>query len=95
MYRIDTDPHGPACVNVRVSGRLAAEHAAQLEDIVESHLQSTKPVHVNLSGLTGLDQPALRTIAGLVARGVRLVGCPTYLTLWLRADRRSRIRDTR
>lgn len=95
MFRIDTDRSGPSRVDVRVSGRLAGEQAAQLCETVEPHLDSPKPVYLDLSGLTGLDQPVLRAIARLAARGVRLVRCPAFLTLWLRADRRSRIREDR
>lgn len=93
MFRIDIRAVGHRRVDIHLAGRLAGEHAAQLQAEVSPHTDAPKTVHLDLSGLTGLDHDGLRLLAQLTARGVHLANCPAFLTLWLRAELRSRIRD--
>jgi ABC-type transporter Mla MlaB component len=93
MFRIDTRAVGTTRVDVRVSGRLTGERAVQLAAEVAPHADAQRTVHLDLCGLTGLDQEGLSTLLRLTDGRVHVANCPAFLTLWLRAEHRSRIRE--
>jgi hypothetical protein len=93
MFRIDTHEAGSTHVDVRVDGRLVAPYAEQLDAVVTPHVNAGRFVHLDLSGVGGMDRQGVRVLLDLAGRGVRLAHCPAFLTLWLRAENHSRIRD--
>lgn len=94
MFRIDTQQAGTTHVDVRVDGRLVAHCAEQLDAIVTPHVNAGRFVHLDLSGVGGTDRQGVGVLLDLASRGVRLAHCPSFLTLWLRAENQSRIRDS-
>lgn len=94
MLRIDSCPFGPNRVDLRLSGRLTEDGAAHLAGVVANHVEAARSVHLDLAGLTALDHQGVGLLLGLARAGVRLARCPAFLTLWLRAEHRSRIRGS-
>jgi ABC-type transporter Mla MlaB component len=93
MFRIDIQRTTTGRTDVRLSGRLAEYEAAEVSSAVAEALQGAGPVHLELSGLTGVDRYGVALLTRLVKLGhVRLSRCPSFLTLWLRAENLSRIR---
>ena len=93
MFRIDTRPVGSTRIDVRLSGRLAEGRTSELSAELDRHRRAGRTVHLDLSGLTGVDHVGLALLVHLVGHGVHLARCPAFLTLWLRAEHHSRIRD--
>ena len=93
MLRLDMHRSGSTRVDIRVSGRLADTHSTELAAAVSPHAEAGRTVFLDLSGLTGLDHPGVSLLLHLADAGVRLAHCPPFLTLWLRAEQRSRNRD--
>jgi hypothetical protein len=94
MFRIDTHEAGSTHVDIRVDGRLAAQYAEQLDAVVTPHVNAGRFVHLDLAGVGGTDLQGICVLLDLARRGVRLAHCPSFLTLWLRAENHSRIRDS-
>jgi ABC-type transporter Mla MlaB component len=93
MLRIDVRESGRTHLDVILSGRLTAGACAQVVDTAEQGLRARRRVHLNVSAVTGADRAGVAALLLLVSHGVRLAGCPAFLTLWLRAEHLSRIRD--
>jgi hypothetical protein len=93
MLRIDVHQSGTALIEIRLSGRLADANVGQLGEVVEPTANTRRNLVLELSGLTGIDGNGVALLAEMAGRGVRLAHCPAFLTLWLRAECRSRIRD--
>jgi ABC-type transporter Mla MlaB component len=93
MFRIDTHRAGSTHVDILVSGRLTGNESAQLDGVVGPHVKAGRSVHLDLSRLSGTDHQGIALLLALADRGVRLAHCPPFLTLWLRAEHRSRIRE--
>ena len=94
MLRIDSRRFGPNRVDLRISGRLTNDGTAHLASTVATHVEAARSVHLDLAGLTALDHEGVGLLLRLARAGVRLANCPAFLTLWLRAEHRSRIRDS-
>lgn len=93
MLRIDSSRFGPNRVELRISGRLTDDGTTHLAGAVASHVESARSVHLDLARLTALDHEGVGLLLRLARTGVRLANCPAFLTLWLRAEHRSRIRE--
>jgi hypothetical protein len=93
MLRIDVQQTDSAITRIRLSGRLADTGIRELREAVASIVNTRQNVCLELTGLTGIGQSGVALMVELAGSGVRLAHCPAFLTLWLRAECRSRIRE--
>jgi hypothetical protein len=92
MLRIDCSAD-PAHLDVRVSGRLGGDTFGHLAAVLPAGEGPAGGIVFDLQGVTAVDREGLAFLATQVQRGVRLVNCPLFLTLWLDAEQRLRIHD--
>ena len=83
-FRIDRTLRDGVCVLV-VSGKLTDAAVAELSRVLE--LQPIQPVALDVAGVTLVDRPAVRFLAGCRSTGIALLHCPDYIREWLRAER--------
>lgn len=76
MFRISvrTPPTGP--VTLAIDGRLDADAAAAVVGELADRGLSSDEVALDLSGLTGIDDPGIRLLRVLRKDGARLSNCP-------------------
>jgi ABC-type transporter Mla MlaB component len=91
MLRIDVHQSGTALIEIQLSGRLGDTDVGQLGEVIKSTPNTRRNVIVELSGLTGIDRSGVAMLVEMAGCGVRLAHCPAFLTLWLRAECRSRM----
>ena len=72
-----SDGHGTV---VRLSGRLAAEHRAEL---VEQIASSTARIALDLEEVTLVDIDVVQFLARCEAAGTELLHCPPYIREWI------------
>jgi ABC-type transporter Mla MlaB component len=70
-------------VTLALKGNLYAEMLPEVNRFIENNHALEKQVHLDLSEVRLLDREAARFLAEQSGRGVELVNCPLYLTLWI------------
>ena len=68
-----------------LSGELDSEHAARLEDLLAEETRGS--ILLDLREVTLVARDAVRFLARVEARGVRIVNCPEYVRSWITAEK--------
>ena len=67
-----------------LSGEMDGEHAARLEDLIAEEKQGL--ILLDLQEVTVVARDAVRFLARVEARGIRIVNCPEYVRSWISAE---------
>lgn len=67
-----------------LSGEMDGEHAARLEDLMTEEGQGL--ILLDLQEVTVVARDAVRFLARVEARGIRVVNCPEYVRSWIAAE---------
>jgi ABC-type transporter Mla MlaB component len=70
-------------ITLALKGNLYAEMLPEVSRFIENNQALEKQVHLDLSEVRLLDREAARFLAEQSRRGIELVNCPLYLTLWI------------
>jgi hypothetical protein len=70
-------------ITLALKGNLYAEMLPEVKRLIDNNQALEKQVHLDLSEVRLLDREAARFLAEQSGRGVELVDCPLYLTLWI------------
>jgi anti-anti-sigma regulatory factor len=82
-YRIRRS-EGPEGVVFGLSGEMDAENAARLEDLITEERRGL--IFLDLQEVTVVARDAVRLLARVEARGIRIVNCPEYVRSWIAAE---------
>lgn len=85
-YRIQRQSERDAIV-FTLSGTLDADHAAQLEQLLET--EQLRRVRLDLKDVTVVDRIGVQFLIRIDRAGVVLVNCPDYLRRWIDAEPQS------
>ena len=69
-----------------LSGRMDAEHLAELKTLFKSE-GGVRPIVLDLKDLTLVDRDTVRFLKCCVADRVRLKNCPAYIRYWIKRER--------
>ena len=72
-----------------VSGRMDAEHLAELKTLLSSEASGCS-ISLDLRDLTLVDQDAVRFLGRCEADNIRLKNCPGYIREWIKRERGQR-----
>lgn len=70
---------------IKLSGRIQAEHLAQLQTEIELCMDTPK---LDLEDVNILDRPSVRFLMRCESQGIQLVNCPLYIQEWILRERR-------
>ncbi len=87
MLRIDRSSNGK--VVFKVSGRMATENVAELEELFRSEGHGREIV-LDLADLTLVDRDAVKFLATCEADSIKLKNCPAYIRQWITKERERR-----
>ena len=93
MIRVDTRRGESGNAELTVSGTLDGPAVSIVRDAIAESGSPLPSVVLALRGLVTADHAGCQALLEWVASGARLEGCPAFLRQWLRAERRSRIRE--
>ena len=83
-YRIHRSTRPGAIVFI-LSGELDTEHAARLQELLETERNGR--VVLDLADVTLVDRVAIRFLAEVEGAGTSIVNCPAYVRSWIAAER--------
>jgi hypothetical protein len=83
-YRIRRSK-GPEGIVFGLSGEMDSEHAARLEDLIAEEGQGL--ILLDLQEVTVVARDAVRFLARVEVRGIRIANCPEYVRSWIEAER--------
>ena len=83
-YRIRRS-EGSSGVVFGLSGEMDAEHAARLEDLLTEETRGT--ILLDLTEVTLVARDAVRFLARVEGRGIRIENCPEYVRSWIAAEK--------
>ncbi len=83
MLRITPLATTDGAERLKLEGRLAGDHIAQLEGLVGDALHRSSKVALDLSEVTFVDADGARLLRELIARDVEMHRCSTFLALLL------------
>src|SRR6267378_5992736 len=79
--------------NIRLIGRMRAEHLPELEEQIR---ESESKIALDLENLNLVDVEAVRFLGSCEAAGVTLLNCSPYIRDWIGKEReRAAVRDDR
>lgn len=94
MLKIEAASDTANQLRVTLSGNLLAEVLPELAHVVTNATMAGKFVSIDLSQVGVVDRSAVRFLASGEGQVVRLVGCPPYLSEWLKSEGRSSLEGT-
>jgi hypothetical protein len=74
---------GAGQVTLALRGNVYAEMLPEIDRAICQSKATEKRVHLDLSEVALMDREAARFLAEQSLRGIELVNCPLYLTLWI------------
>ena len=80
MLRISKGPEGPVFISFSLSGRIQAEHKAELGALLEGE---NRTVILDLKEVTLVSCDAVRFLGACESRGAELRNCPAYVRRWI------------
>jgi anti-anti-sigma regulatory factor len=83
MLRISKAANGE--VVFKLSGRMGAENIGELETLLSAET-SGRPVLLDLSDLTLVDQNVVSFLRHSEADGIELKNCPAYVREWMKQE---------
>ena len=86
MLKIQRSSNGQ--VIFTLSGRMNAEHVAEMEALFRSEA-GTGQIVLDLKDLTLVDRDAVRFLERCEADGIKLKNCPAYIREWITRERGS------
>ena len=86
MLRITRVANGEEVI--KVSGRMKAEHIAELEALFKCEAESHAIV-LDLRDLTLVDRDAVRFLGRCEADSIQLKNCPAYIREWVERERKT------
>jgi anti-anti-sigma factor len=89
-YRIQRSAT-PGTVVFALSGEMDAEHATELRECLAN--EPDGHVVLDLKDVTLVDRAAVRFLAGVEGREIRIVNCPEYVRSWIAAEKALREPD--
>ncbi len=84
MLKIQRSSNGQ--VIFTLSGRMNAEHVAEMEALFRSEA-GTRKIVLDLKDLTLADRDAVRFLERCEADGIKLKNCPAYIREWITRER--------
>jgi anti-anti-sigma regulatory factor len=84
MMKIQRSANGE--VVFTLSGRLNAEHVAELKALLESEAP-TRQIVLDLKDLTLVDRDAVSFLKSCEADSIELKNCPAYIREWITRER--------
>jgi anti-anti-sigma regulatory factor len=84
MLRIRRSANGQ--VVFTLSGRMNAEHVAELETLFQSEAEG-RPIVLDLKDLTIVNRDAVRFLERCEADSIKLKNCPAYIREWITRER--------
>ena len=82
--KIDRQAVGKDGVLFRVSGRITGDHVNTLRTLLE---QESSVLTLDLKDVRSVDVEAVKLLAALESKGVRIDNCPLYIREWIRRER--------
>jgi anti-anti-sigma regulatory factor len=70
-----------------VSGRMNADHIAELKALLESEA-AAREIALDLKDLTLVDRDVVRFLRSCEAGGIKLKNCPAYIREWIAREGR-------
>jgi anti-anti-sigma regulatory factor len=84
VLRISRVAGSSSWTTLRVEGRIVAELVAVLEQECRRALQDDRPVRLDLSGVTFIDDDGVATLRQLGAHELEIIDCPEFIEALLR-----------
>lgn len=91
MLRIEIDRTSRLGTTLRLSGAVVESSLASLRDAVDG-MRGVPKLALDLAGVTGIDRAAIQYLQAVTRDGIRLRNARGFVSEWLKAERRSRVR---